>query len=335
MWLIDVLRRIKIAAILFVSVILIGTIGFTIISEGDWFSAFYMTSLTLTTIGFHEVIDLSHSPAGRIFTVIIAFSGIGIFTYLISNVAALFVEGDIQKSFYHRKMEKRISKMSNHYVICGCGRVGRNIAEELHHTKRQFVIADISENSFSDLPETIRSCPVLVGDCTDDDFLKTLGVEEAAGVFVSTMEDNINLVVCLTVRQLNPNVKIVVRVKDINLTTKLQRAGADRIISPNYIGGLRMTSEMLAPTVTSFLDELTHNENSNIRIEEVHVGARFEGKELAELKLNKFEETLLMAIRCGEDYDYIPKQDTRIKKGSHLVLMTTPEDRKAIESLVG
>lgn len=335
MWLIDVLRRIKIAAILFVTVIIIGTIGFSIISEGDWLSAFYMTSLILTTIGFNEIIDLSQSPIGRVFTVLIGFTGIGIFTYLISNVAALFVEGDIQKRFYHRKMEKKIKKMSTHYIICGCGRVGREIALELYQTNRSFIIADTSEDSFEELPKTIQDSVVLVGDCTDEDFLKTLRVEHAAGVFVCTTEDNINLVICLTARQLNPNVRIVARVKEINLTGKLKRAGADRIISPNYIGGLRMTSEMLAPTVTSFVDDLTRNEGTDLRIEEVRIGDPFDGKTVRELNLDKMDRSLLMAIRNDETYEYIPKPEATLKKGSHLVLMTTPEDRKNLEELVG
>ncbi|WP_421874403.1 potassium channel family protein [Marinoscillum sp.] len=334
MWLIDVLRRIKLAGLLFLTIILIGTVGFAYFSGGDWINAFYMTTLTLTTIGFHEVIDLSGSPAGRMFTVFVAFSGIGIFTYFISNLAALFIEGDIRRSFYKRKMEKKISKMEDHYIVCGLGRVGRTIAEELAITRRAVVLADIEQDNLEDLPEELSELPWLVGDCTEEEFLNSLSIETAKGIFICTREDNTNLVICLTARQLSSSIKIVVRSKDVNLTNKLKRAGADNIISPNHIGGIRMASEMMHPSVTSFLDDMTRNSSISTRIEEVKVGEKYSGRKIADLNLEKYQHTLLLAVREDGAYDYIPQQDRELKKGSQLILMTTPENRQAIEDRI-
>ncbi len=335
MWLIDVLGRIKLAGILFLSIIFIGTMGFGLFNEGDWFEAFYMTTITLTTIGFHEVIDLSNSPWGRAFTVFIAFSGIGIFTYLVSNVAALFIEGDIRRSFYRRKMEKKISKMTNHYIVCGLGRVGKAIADELTITKRGVVMADSDPEIMESLETELRGIPQLVGDCTDEYFLEELNIREAKGIFICTREDNTNLVICLTARQLSTHIKIVVRSKDVHLTNKLKRAGADNIISPNHIGGIRMMSEMLHPSVTSFLDDMTHNISVNMRIEEITVGEKYSGQCISDLHLEKYQNTLLLAIREDGAYDYIPQPTREIRKGSQLIVMTTPENRQSIEESVG
>ena len=334
MWLIDVLRRIKLAGVLFLTIIAIGTVGFSYFGHGQWLNAFYMTTLTLTTIGFHEVIDLSHSPAGRIFTVFIAFSGVGIFTYFVSNVAALFIEGDIRRSFYKRKMEKKISKMEDHYIVCGLGRVGRTIAEELAITKRDLVLADVAQENLEDLPEELANTPWLVGDCTDEEFLEHLSIGSAKGIFICTREDNTNLVICLTARQLSSKIKIVVRSKDIHLSNKLKRAGADNIISPNHIGGIRMASEMMHPSVTSFLDDMTRNASISMRIEEIAIGEDYSGKCISDLKLGQYEHTLLLAVREDGAYDYIPVQNRELKKGSQLILMTTPENRQAIEERI-
>jgi len=331
MWLLDVLRRLKIAGFAFLGIIIIGTLGFSIISDGEVFDAFYMTAITLTTIGFYEVIDMSSSPGARVFTVFVAFMGIGIFTYFISNVAALFIEGDIRRTFYKRKMEKKISKMDDHYVICGCGRVGSNIASELFHTERPFVMADMDESRFSILPDEIKQMPNLAGDCTDDDFLKILGVERARGVFVTTGDDNTNLVICLTARQLNPTARIVVKIIDINHAAKVKRAGADRIISPNYIGGLRMASEMIRPSVTSFLDEMTRTSHHNFRIEEVEVTESFDGKNLSELKVSDCRHTLILAVKSVDQCEYVPDQKQVLQTGDKLIIMTTPKERVIIE----
>ena len=335
MWLIDVLGRIKLAGLLFVGILMVGTVGFAYFSNWQWFDAFYMTTLTLTTIGFYEVIDLSESPAGRVFTVFIAFGGVGVFTYFVSNVAALFIEGDVRRSFYRRKMEKKISKMTDHYIVCGLGRVGKTIADELAITKREVVLADINEESFEFLSEELMTLPKLAGDCTDEDFLERLSIQHAKGIFICTREDNTNLVICLTARQMSSSIKIVVRSKDIHLTNKLKRAGADNIISPNHIGGIRMMSEMMHPSVTSFLDDMTRNMSISMRIEEITVGDKYSGKCISDLNLEKYQNTLLLAVREDGAYDYIPVADRELKKGSQLIVMTTPDNRQSIEERIG
>lgn len=333
MWLINVIKRLRDAGMAFAVVLLVGTLGFAYLSSWQWMDAFYMTAITLTTIGFHEVIDLSESPEGRIFTVFIAFSGVGVFTYLVSNLGALLIEGDIRKTFYIQKMEKKISKMRDHYIICGNGRVGSNVAEELIKTESDFVMADMDETQLERLAAAqLKRMPHLVGDCTDDDFLKQLGIEHARGIFITTGGDNTNLVICLTARQLNPNIRIVVRIKDIRITGKMKRAGADSIISPNHIGGLRMASEMINPSITSFVDDMTRNTEYHMWIEEVTVPKGFDGKRLEDLHLESFQNTLVLAVRYQQHYEYIPKKDFELREGSQIILMTSREDRRKIQA---
>ncbi|MEO9475426.1 MAG: potassium channel protein [Cyclobacteriaceae bacterium] len=327
----DVLRRIKIAGMVFLGVLLIGIAGFGIISGGQWFDSFYMTAITISTIGFHEVIDLGDSKLGRVFTVFIAFSGIGVITYLFSNLAALFVEGDIRKTFYKKKMISKIKKMQGHFIICGCGRVGRNIALELYETDRPFVMTDIDDEVLERFQPEVPNSIFISGDSTDDTFLENLNVAQSAGIFVTASNDNTNLVICITARQLNPNIKIICRINDMSHSRKIKRAGADKIISPNFIGGRRMASEMLRPAVTSFMDKMMRSSQFGLRMEEILVTEKFDNKSVSELPLQGCENTILIALKDHDDWKYNPKESIRVKFGNRLIVMTTPQERKLIE----
>lgn len=329
----DVLRRLKHSGIAFLSVILIGVIGFGLISGGNWFDAFYMTAITITTIGFNEVIDLSESPIGRIFTVFIAFSGIGVMTYTFSNLAALFIEGDFKQTFSKSRMMKNIKNLSGHYIICGCGRVGNNIATELEKTNRPFVIADLNEDSFeARLGEKLVRMIHVSGDCTEDDFLKSLNIHKAKGIFATTDNDNTNLVITITAKQLNPKIKVVARTKAVKHASKLRMVGAEHVVTPNHIGGLRMASEMIRPAVTNFLDDMMQNIESPLRLEELIIPEKLNDKITREFPLSGCEQTLILAIKDDNNWVYNPYPDYVMKTGNHIILMTTPKERELIES---
>lgn len=327
----DVLRRIKIAGLVFITILLIGVLGFGIISGGQWFDSFYMTAITISTIGFREVINVGDSNGAKLFTIFIAFGGIGVITYLFSNLAALFIEGDIRKTFYRKNMLKKIEKLQGHYIICGCGRVGKNIALELFQTERPFVITDLSEEILEKFSPEIPDSISLSGDSTDDTFLESLGVSSAAGIFATASDDNTNLVICITARQLNPNIKIICRINDITHSRKMRRAGADKIISPNFIGGRRMASEMLRPAATSFMDDMMRSSQFGLRMEEIVVTKKYDGKKISNLPFDGCEKTILLALKENEDWAYNPKKEHKIKYGNKLIVMTTPKERKMIE----
>ena len=323
----------KFAGFVFLGVMVSGTAGYYYIGGEDTtlVDAFYMMGITISTIGFKEVINMDHHPIGRLFTVFLAFSGFGVLTYFVSNLVALFIEGDIRKTFIRNRMLTSIGKMEGHFIICGCGRVGRNIASELHETGRSFLIADANEAIMETYVHEWPGTPYIKGDCTDDDFLEQLGTKKAKGVFVVTGDDNTNLVICLTARQINPTIKIVARSKDVQHIRKMKRAGANRVVTPNFIGGQRMASEMLRPAVTSFLDEMLRSKLTQ-RMEEFSVPASLDGSRVSELPFAGLDQTLLIALRSAGEWHYNPKQDYIMRKGDQLVLMTTPQERLIIET---
>ena len=323
--------RLKRAGIAFLFVLLVGMIGYYFLSEdASLFDGLYMTFLTVTTIGFSEVINLEGNTLGRIFTIVVAISGIGILTYSFTNLAALIIESDFRKHLKNKKMQQAIANMNNHYLVCGASKLGIHIAEELNNTKRAFLICDIDEEVLEELEELFQYGMVIRGDCTEEGFLEKMNIQQAKGVFVTTRNDHHNIVIVVTARQLVPGIRIVAECIDPENHKKLLRVGADKVISPSYIGGLRMASEMVRPTVTTFLDEMLRDTNHNFRIEEVMVSEKYTGKSVGELAIDEYPDTLLLAIREGVSWKYNPPKDYRIKSGSNLIVMTSPDELKLL-----
>jgi voltage-gated potassium channel len=324
-----VYRKFVWAGAILLVIILIGTVGYWFIGgrQYSFVDTLYMTVITITTIGFQEVIDLSGNPGGRIFTIFIAISGIGIMAYIITNLTALIVEGELTKSFRRRKMEKIAGNYRGHYIICGLGSVGCYIANELHATKRPHVLVDINKNNIEKSLESIHDEVFIEGDATDSNTLLKAGVENAAGLFAVTADDNQNLVVSLTAKQLNPRLKVVARCNDIRNAERTKKAGADAVVSPTAIGALRMASEMVRPTVVSFLDIMLRDREKNLRVEELPVPESFVGQPLSALNLKKFSRSLLLAVKTAKDWVYNPPENYVINQNNTLVVMTTPEER--------
>lgn len=325
-------RRVQIAGFLFLCVLLIGTAGYMYLDDSiTWFDALYMTVITVSTIGFSEVVDLSENPAGRLFTIFIAFAGIGTVTYMLSNFAALVIEGELKDNFIIRRMEKKLKKIKGHYLICGVGDVGSYIAEELFKTQRPFVIADIDPERISELQEQFNGVIALAGDCAEDDFLAHLGLDRCAGVFIATGNDNLNLVICLSVRQQRPEIPIIVSCKSTQFVKKLELVGATKVITPESIGGMRMASEMIRPTVTTFLDIMMRDQGLNLRVEEVPLATKYEGDALRSISLQDFPNTLVMAIREADDWVFNPPEGYIFSSRSILIVMTSADERLLLE----
>jgi len=324
------------AGVILIAIILIGTVGYWFIGGGQYsfVDTFYMTVITITTIGFAEIIDLSNNVAGRIFTIFIAISGVGIMAYIITNITALVVEGELTKSFRRRKMEKLAGKFKDHYIVCGVGSVGFYIANELYATKRPYIIVDVNNNNIEKSLESLHDEVFIEGDATDSNTLLKAGVERARGLFAVTGDDNQNLVVSLTAKQLNPKLKVVARCNDMRNNEKMKKAGADAVVSPTSIGGLRMASEMVRPTVVSFLDTMLRDRERNLRVEELPVPGSFIGRSLSALNLKGHAHALLLAIKTGGDWVYNPSENYVIAPESTLVFMTTPEGREELARLL-
>jgi voltage-gated potassium channel len=327
-----VYNRLKKAAIAFLLVLISGMVGYCLIVEGTtWFDGLYMTFVTVTTIGYSETINIENNMAGRAFTMLIALFGIGILSYAFSNLAALIIESDFSKQMKRKKMEKEIKKLKNHYLICGASNVGLHIASELEKTQRPFVIGDLDAELIEELNDQYTYGKVLQGDCTQEAFLMQMGIEDAKGMFITTRDDHNNIIICITAKQLNSSIKIISHSEAMENEKKLQSVGADKVISPSFIGGLRMTSEMVRPTVTTFLDEMLRDTNRNLRIEEVSIPEKYLDQPLSSLPLKGLNQTLVLAIREGSTWEYNPSQDYLIKAHSRLIAMTSPEELHKLE----
>jgi voltage-gated potassium channel len=324
-----VYRKFIWAGAILAAIVVIGTVGYWFIGDRQYsfVDTLYMTVITITTVGFEEVVNLSGNPAGRIFTIFIAVSGIGIMAYIVTNITALIVEGELTKSFRRRRMEKIAGSYRGHYIVCGLGRVGCHIANELHATRRPHVVVDINKDHIEKSLVSIQDEVFIEGDATDGDTLLKAGIENAAGLFAVTEDDNQNLVLSLTAKQLNPRLKVVARCNDTKNVERTKRAGADAVVSPTAIGGMRMASEMLRPTVVSFLDVMLRDRERNLRVEEFLVPDSFVGQPISALNLKRFSRSLLLAIRTAKDWVYNPPESHVIDRNNILVIMTTPEER--------
>jgi voltage-gated potassium channel len=333
----QIYRRFVKAALAIAVIMIVGTLGYRVIAGSEYtlFDCFYMVFITVTTIGFGETIDLAANPAGRVWTIIIALSGIGVLFYGLSNATAFFVEAEITNTLRRRKMDKRIDKLKEHFIICGAGLIGYHVIAELISTEKDCVVVEIDDGHLEKITGEFPDQPVIEGNATEDKVLLKAGIERAKGLFAVTEDDNQNLVISLTARHLNADIKIVSRCVDLEHVEKMKKAGADSVISPNFIGGLRMATEMVKPTVVSFLDTMLRDQKKNLRVEEYAVPGNMKGKTIADLPLKECKYIILMAIKTNDEWVYAPGMDYVLDGGDTLIFMATPQERRALERLLG
>jgi voltage-gated potassium channel len=328
-------RRFAAPTLALISVNLIGMIGYKIIggAQVTWLDCLYMTFITVATIGFGEIVDLSHSPGGRVFTMAIGLVGIGVTTYMISTLTAFILEGDMNQAIRRRRMQKSIAALRRHYIICGIGRVGTNVAHELEVTGRPYVAIESNKEAIERYVERCPNALCTHADSSEDSALTEAGIAHAAGVFAVTGDDSKNLVITLSSKLLNPEARVVARCHEVNYIDKIRKVGADAIVSPDFTGGMRIVSSMIRPQVVNFLDEMLRSDNA-LRVEEVHIPQGFGADTIRGLKLNR-RDFILLAVRSDHQWEFNPADDFSIRPGNTLVVMTTPDGRKSLERSLG
>jgi voltage-gated potassium channel len=321
-------------AVLMVLIHVIGTFGYRYLGRpsATWIDSFYMTFITVATIGYGEVIDLSRHPLGRLFTVFIAVIGIATMSYVFSTLVAFLLESNLNTALRTKRMEKEIAKLSGHYIVCGIGRVGSNVAHELLKTNRTLVVIESDRAALDRWLEQYPQTLYLNNDAADDDALRTAGLMTAAGVFAVTGDDSHNLMVSLSVKLLNPKVRVVARVHDIRNTNKARRAGADEVVSPDFTGGMRIASAMLRPHAVNFMDQMLRSDEG-LRVEEVVLPSNFAPTPVGEL-VPKSKEYILMAIHERGQWVFNPADTHVVKAGMALVLMASPGGRDHLEKRI-
>jgi voltage-gated potassium channel len=323
-------RRLLFAFLSVLATIAIGTAGYWMIGGGRWafIDCLYQTVIGITTAGFGEIIPLGATTLGRPFTIALLCGGMVAVGWFVTTAAAFLIEGELSGLTWRKRMDSRVKKLSGHYVVCGAGSTGIHCVRELAAIGVPFVVVERSEEVARTISRE-HDCPAVVGDATHDEVLQEAGIDRARGVISALTEDKDNLFVTVTARALNPALRIVAKAIDVRADAKLRRAGADSVVSPNMIGGLRMVSEMVRPEVVTFLDVMLRDKDRTLRIEEVAIPRAAEGaqRRVSELGLAR-HRLLLLAIKEPSPeprLHYNPAPEHLLAGGETLIVLGEPE----------
>jgi voltage-gated potassium channel len=314
------LRHLIIAVIIILILLFAGTAGYRLIEGWSLFDALYMTVTTITTVGYGEIHQLSRE--GRIFTVFLILSGFGGMGYVLGSIVQTFIAGQIRMVLGRRKLEKKVKRLKNHYVLCGYGRIGSFIAKAFDRENVPFVVVEKDPERIKLLDED--GFTYVEGDATDDQILISAGVGRARCLVAATGSDANNLYITLSARALNPSIYILSRAADEAAERKLLTAGANRVVSPYLIGAARMLNAVLRPNIVEFVDLVVERKHLELQLEEITVedASRFKGKPLRESGIRREFGLIVVAIKkAGGDMIFNPSSETLIEKGDCLIML--------------
>lgn len=325
--------RLLLPIVLLVTIAAVGTVGYRVIERWSVLDAIYMTVITIATVGYGETHALS--DPGRVFTIGLIVTSIGIAGYALSTLAAFVVEGEFNRLVEGRRMDKRLAGLRGHVILCGGGHTGRSIAEELHKTRTPFVLVEKDATALEHCRQ-IGDIVYLQGDATEDETLRLAGIERAKGLVSALADDKDNVFVVISARSLNPGLRVVSRLIEEQNAEKLRKAGADEEVSPNAIGGLRMASLLIRPSVVTFLDAMLRSTVQTVRMEEARVaaGGGLAGRTLGEADIARRSGLLVVAVKPRDgDYHFNPGAPTPLREGDVLIVMGTPDQLAALHRL--
>jgi voltage-gated potassium channel len=290
-----------------------------------------MTITTLSTVGFGELLPgMAQIPLARLWTVLLLLLGSGALVFFISSLTAFIVEGDIQDVFRRRRMRKAIDALKDHIIVVGIGTTGIHVATELRATRVPFVVVDSDEQRLRTIAaETLPGLLYVHGDATLDHVLELAGIARARGLATSLPEDRDNVFVTITARALNPLLRITSKVMEDSADTKIRRAGADATVSPSAIGGRRLVSHLLRPSVVQFLDSMLQDRSEVSRVDEVAIpdASRAIGATLGETNIREKTRALLLAVNHADgSYSYHPDASLVLERGAKLVVFGAVEE---------
>jgi voltage-gated potassium channel len=326
----DSLRRLIWSIGALVAIVIIGVIGYMAIEGWTFLDAIYMTITTITTVGFREVQPLSE--AGRIFTMVLIIFGVGGALYVLTSIMGYILEGQFGLTMGRRRMKNRISRLKEHFILCGYGRVGQEIAQAFSEEGVPFVVIANNEQHVARAEKEGYLC--LFGDATSDEVLKEAGVERAHGLVAAVGTDTDNTFITLSARELRPDLFIEARSSSPESEGKLRRAGADRVISPHAIGGRRMAMLALRPAVVDFIDTVTYGRGRELELENVDVagGSPLVGRTMTQARSKDGITVLAMRKKSGKLLANPPGEEI-IEDGDRLIVIGTKKRLSALESL--
>ena len=320
----------RLIALALVLLVFVGMTGFHFIEGWPWFDGLYMVVTTFTTIGYQEVHPLSHR--GRIFNLVLIISGVSLVFLGIGSLTQALLEFELASFFGRRKMEREISRLSDHYIICGAGRVGRSAARELARKPAPFLIIEQSEAKAARFG---GEWLIMIGDATQERSLRDAHIERARGLVAATTTDATNLYIVLTARGLNPRLKIIARASEEDAEKHLLTAGADSVVSPYLFAGQRIAQSFLRPHVVSFLDTATTHLGMDLEIGEISVPDHswFAGKTIESSRIRQDRGVIILAIKRERGMRFNPSPEDPIEPGDYLIAMGAPGQLRQLERM--
>lgn len=289
------------AAIILLFPVLVGVFGFMVLEQLDFVDALYMTIITMSTVGY-EVLggEDGVSPEGKVFIIFLIIFTIGAFFYVVSVFTSFVVEGEIRNLFRDYKVNKEIEKLKDHVIICGLGRNGRESVLELQAQNQPFIVVERDKEEITHFLDT-HDLPILVleGDATEDEILEKAQIKHARGIITALPDDAMNVFVTLTAKELNPAIQVVARASNESSITKLRKAGANKVVLPNLLGGRKMAKIMTQPALVDFVDMITGQGNFHLNLEEIQCGQfpHLLGKTLRDLEIRSKSGVLVLGMQ--------------------------------------
>jgi voltage-gated potassium channel len=322
--------RLLIAVALLIGVLAVSVAGYVRVEHWSWFDALYMTITTVTTLGGGEPQPLSY--AGRWLTLGVIVFGAGATTYAFLALAGFLLDGQLGSAFGKRRARARVQSMTGHFILCGFGRVGREIAHEFVVEKVPFVVVDINPSSL-DLAQR-EGHPTVAGSATEVEVLREAGIERARGLITATDDDATNVFVTLSARVLRADLLIVARANREDSEVKLRFAGANRVISPYYIGGKRMASFALRPTAADFVDTILEAGNTNLLLEDLQIPerSRWIGQSLGAFAARS-REAIILALKRNNVVTFRPAESTLLEAGDEVIAAGPRDEIRKLEDM--
>lgn len=315
------LKKLKLALLLLALLISVGTCGYVFIENWSFLESLYMAIITISTVGFQEIRELS--PLGKIFTIFLIIGSVGMFAYVVTLIGNFIMEGQFSFITRRNKMEKTIAHLKNHYIICGAGRLAREAVKEFKKSKVEFVV--VTDDEEKSLDSVFEKVNIFIGDATSDEILQKVKISQAKGLISCLETDKENLFVVISAKNLNPKLKIVSVAEEEASINKLLKAGAFNVILPEVIGGRRMASMILRPQVLSFLDVMTTTteEGLSLKLEEIIVPKKslISNISLAKAQIPQKAGLLVVAIKKRGGFLYNPSSSTIIEPNDVLIVL--------------
>jgi len=327
------INKILKAFLILLIIITVGTSGYVIIEGWSPLESFYMTIITISTVGFGEIRQLSSQ--GRIFTVFLIFFGMGVIAYILKNSAQLMIEAQIKYIIGRSRLEKRLKSLKDHYIICGFGRIGKVIVEELIYNKVPIAVIEGQKEVVEPLQDL--EVPFVLDDATNESALLKAGIERAKGLVAVVKSDADNLFIVMSARSLNPKLFILARAGDENTEKKLLRAGANKVVSPYLIGGKKMAHTILRPAVADFIEFTTHERKMGLELEELKVGpaSKIKGVTLIDSGIRKDMDVIIVAIKKMDgNMQFNPSSNTVIEEGDILIALGKRDDLNRLSKIL-